>query len=332
MCFRCFLIALFIDLISSGWLNLSEAHSRIGQVRTEILGNESCRHCHISRPSTVVNRDENFEADCESCHDEKSGSNGLTGKYDGRVDRELLVSFETLVDDGIDREKRSVTKMIYIPGGKFIMGYNHRHPDERPEHITTLKPFMIDLYEVTNYQYKQFVDDTKRTPPRDWQNRLFPPGKEKHPVAYVTWFDAYDYCAWVGKRLPVEAEWEKAARGEDGRLYPWGNEFNPTRANTPQSHSVGTVAVGSFSEGRSPYGLYDMSGNVWEWTMSWATSYAGSPIPDGHYFTGEYKVLRGGSWVDCSFYRCGISALTFNRGYFRPVTRNKGFGFRCASD
>jgi len=196
----------------------------------------------------------------------------------------------------------------------------------------SLPTFYVDLYEVTNEQYKKFVEATHRPPPDYWSNGNYPVEKKKHPVAYVTWYDAHDYCQWAGKRLPTEEEWEKAARGTDGRLYPWGNEFDPKKANMPQSRLGDTTPVGSFPQGRSPYGLYDMSGNVWEWTESWAKPYPGSPIPTGHYFTGEYKVLKGGSWVDCSFYRCGISALTFNRGYFKPLTKNQGFGFRCAKD
>jgi iron(II)-dependent oxidoreductase len=227
--------------------------------------------------------------------------------------------------------KRSDAMMI-IPGGSFPMGYDHRHPDEKPQHVETVSSFAIDLYEVTNDQYLKFISVTKRTVPEHWENSQYPKDKANHPVVYVTWYDARDFCAWAGKRLPTEAEWEKAARSEDGRLYPWGNDFDPKKANTPQSRLGGTTPVGSFPAGRSPYGLYDVSGNAWEWTDSWARAYPGSPIPRGHYFTGEYKVLRGGSWIDCSFYRCGISALTFNRGYFRPETKNEGFGFRCAKD
>ncbi len=224
------------------------------------------------------------------------------------------------------------TAMVEIPAGQFVIGYDHRHPDEKPAHTISLVSFFIDLYEVTNEQYELFTNSTHRTPPDYWSNGNYPLKKKKHPVAYVTWYDAHDYCAWAGKRLPTEEEWEKAARGTDGRLYPWGNDFDPKKANTPQSRLGDTMPVGSFPRGRSPYGLYDMSGNVWEWTESWAKPYPESPIPTGHYFTGEYKVLKGGSWVDCSFYRCGISALTFNRGYFKPSTKNQGFGFRCAKD
>jgi len=224
------------------------------------------------------------------------------------------------------------TAMVEIPGGPFTIGYDHRHPDEKPAHTISIPSFFIDLYEATNGQYKEFIDAMHRTPPDNWNDRTYPPGKKNHPVVFVTWYDAHDYCEWVEKRLPQEEEWEKAARGTDGRLYPWGNDFDPRKANTPQSHSTGTTPVGSYPKGRSPYGLYDMGGNAWEWTDSWAKPYPGSPIPTGHYFTGEYKVLKGGSWVDCSFYRCGISSLTFNRGYFKPFTKNQGFGFRCAKD
>jgi len=237
-------------------------------------------------------------------------------------------------DNQLDHHTGGVhtTAMVKIPGGPFIMGYDHRHPDEKPSHTISIPAFFIDRYEVTNEQYKQFIGDTHRRPPDDWINGDYPLENNKHPVAFVSWYDAHDYCSWAGKRLPTEEEWEKAARGTDGRLYPWGNEFDPKKANMPQSHSTGTTPVGSFPQGRSPYGLYDMAGNVWEWTESWATPYPGSPIPTAHYFTGEYKVLKGGSWVDCSFYRCGISALTFNRGYFKPQTKNQGFGFRCAKN
>jgi iron(II)-dependent oxidoreductase len=193
-----------------------------------------------------------------------------------------------------------------------------------------LPAFYIDREEVTNRQYKRFVDATQRVPPEYWRNGVYPDGKDDHPVTFVAWYDAHDYCAWVGRRLPTEEEWEKAARGTDGRLFPWGNEFDPEKANTPQSKIGDTTPVGRFPEGSSPYGLYDMGGNVWEWTESWAVAYPGNVRPTAHYYTGGYKVLRGGSWVDCSFYRCGISAFTFNRSYFRPETKNKGFGFRCA--
>jgi formylglycine-generating enzyme required for sulfatase activity len=226
--------------------------------------------------------------------------------------------------------------MVLIPAGEFIMGTDERLPDEGPQHKVTLKAFYFDKYEVTNLQYEQFIKATNRRSPIHFRNRTFPEGKADHPVINVTWEDARDYCAWAGKRLPTDQEWEKAARGTDGRTYPWGNEFDWRKANVParwkDSPMFGdTTPVGAFEAGRSPYGVYDMSGNVWEWTDSWYTAYPGNKVASENY--GErYKVLKGGSWFDCSFYQCGISAPVFNRAFFAIKTKNDSFGFRCAKD
>ena len=226
--------------------------------------------------------------------------------------------------------------MALIPAGKFIMGFDDRMPDEGPQHKVNLSSFWIDYYEVTNAQYKKFIDATNRRSPSHFRNRTYPEGKANHPVTEVTWYDADAYCKWAGKRLPTDEEWEKAARGTDGRMFPWGNEFDTDRANTPQRwaklHQEGdTMPVGSFPNGVSPYGVYDMSGNVWEWTSSWYKAYPGNTHPSENYGE-EYKTLKGGSWFDCSFYKCGISAPVFNRSFFIRGTHNKSFGFRCAKD
>lgn len=227
-------------------------------------------------------------------------------------------------------------EMVLIPAGKFIMGTDKRLPDEGPEHVVSLPAYWIDQYEVTNAQYKKFIDATGRRSPDHFRNRTYPQGKADHPVSFVNWHDAHDYCEWAGKRLPSDAEWEKAARGTDGRMFPWGNEFDYNKANTPLRWTKlgiagDTTPVGAFEAGKSPYGVYDTSGNVWEWTSSWYTAYPGNKHPSENY--GEkYKQLKGGSWWDCSFYKCGISAPVFNRSFFNLKVKNESFGFRCARD
>ncbi len=227
-------------------------------------------------------------------------------------------------------------EMVLIPAGEFTMGSGQRLPDEGPEHRVFLTDYWLDRYEVTNLQYKQFIDATGRKSPLHYENRTFPPGLADHPVVYVSWYDANDYCEWAGKRLPTGEEWEKGARGGDARTYPWGDEFDITRANMPQRWQTlkeqgSTTPVGAFKEGVSPYGLYDMSGNVWEWTSSWYEPYPGNKKPTENYGK-TYKTLKGGSWWNCSFYKCGASAPAFNRSFFLRTTRNKSFGFRCAKD
>ena len=227
-------------------------------------------------------------------------------------------------------------EMVLIPAGPFIRGTDDRLPDEGPQHTMELPDYYIDIYEVTNLQYKRFIDETGRRSPSHFRNRTFPPGKADHPVTFVSWKDANDYCAWAGKRLPTDMEWEKAGRGPDGNIFPWGNEFDVNKANTPvRWQAIGrdgdTTPVGAFAEGVSPYGVYDMTGNVWEWTASWYKAYPGNTTESENY--GErYKTLKGGSWFDCSFYKCGLSAPLYNRAFFSKRTKNDTFGFRCAKD
>ncbi len=219
--------------------------------------------------------------------------------------------------------------MASVPAGEFIMGSNERWDDESPEHISSTGAFYIDLYEVTNADYKKFKGATQRPAPFHWPNGEIAQGKEHHPVVYVSWFDANEYCQWNGKRLPTEQEWEKAARGENGDIYPWGNVWTLDKSNNPYKHSTGTEPVGSYANGKSPYELLDMSGNVWEWVDSYYLPHPGNTIPKAEYGR-DKRVLKGGSWFDCLSYGCGLSAPTFNRSFFNPEVKNNSFGFRCA--
>jgi len=227
--------------------------------------------------------------------------------------------------------------MIRIPEGTFVMGSDARWPDEGPMHIVYLESYYIDKYEVTNSQYQKFIDSTDRPPPMDWENNHYPSGKINHPVVFVTWFDANDYCHWRDKRLPTDAEWEKAARGPEGWIYPWGNFFDYRRANVGGIHS-GPMPVGSFPLGRSPYGASDMIGNVWEWTADWYGPYPGTSYTTPN-FGKSYRVARGNSFAGLGHFSPSVmeeveavEARVSYRLYFPPNIALEDLGFRCAKD
>lgn len=224
--------------------------------------------------------------------------------------------------------------MVMIPEGVFAMGANGTDAleDERPQHQVWVDRFEIDRYEVTTGHYAEFLALTKRSVPWQWEGVDLSQHRD-HPVIGVSWFDADAYCRRQGKRLPTEAEWEKAARGIDGRLYPWGNQVpNDALANfglgARFSYSQVLTPVQRYEAGVSPYGLYQMAGNVGEWVADWygANYYESSPTrnptgPD----SGSFRVLRGGSWSDLPKY-----LLTYGRFKLPPDTRNSYTGFRCA--
>jgi formylglycine-generating enzyme required for sulfatase activity len=227
------------------------------------------------------------------------------------------------------------TPMVEIPSGEFIMGFDGTQAleDERPLHRVWLDAFSMDLHEVMTAQYAAFLAAKHREAP--WQWEMVNLGLHgDRPVIGVDWHDADAYCRWKGKRLPTEAEWEKAARGMDGRLYPWGNQV-PTSAlanfalGARFSYSQVLMPVRSYEQGKSSYGLYQMAGNVGEWVQDWYLSnyYETSPErnPQGPE-QGQFKVLRGGSWSDQPKY-----LLTFARFKLPPETRNSYTGFRCAN-
>jgi formylglycine-generating enzyme required for sulfatase activity len=226
------------------------------------------------------------------------------------------------------------TPMVEIPAGQFAMGSDgvRALEDERPVHRVWLDRFSMDLYEVATAQYAEFLIATQRPAPWQW-NSVDLSQSHDRPVIGVDWSDADAYCQWKGKRLPTEAEWEKSARGTEGRLYPWGDQF-PSKdlANFALgarfSYSQVLMPVQSYEQGKSPYGLYHMAGNVWEWVQDWyaVNYYEVSPErnPQGPE-QGQFKVLRGGSWSDLPKY-----LLTYGRFKLPPETRNSYTGFRCA--
>ena len=217
--------------------------------------------------------------------------------------------------------------MALVPAGEFRMGSTLA--DEKPVHRVYLNAFSMDKYRDGG-AVCQVSEATGAAPP-EWEI-MNEPRHQKRPVVNVSWSDAATYCKWAGKRLPTEAEWEKAARGTDGRLYPWGNE-TPTRLHAnfgkkEWSYHMALVPVGMFEMGKSPYGIYDMAGNAWEWVNDWYDHdyYKKSPMknPQGP-TTGKSKVVRGGNWLYVQeFLR---SSFRFNAD---PSGRQFGYGFRCA--
>jgi len=213
---------------------------------------------------------------------------------------------------------------VYIPGGEFVLGSDAGSEDETPRQSLTLSAYNIDVYAATNAEYQAFVGETGHAAPRNWTDGSLPAGLEDHPVVWVNWQDAADYCAWAGKRLPTEFEWEMAVRGTDGRTYPWGDTFDAAQCNSKESNLKGTTPVGAYPDGQSPFGIYDGAGNVWEWTSDWYQAYRGSLYELSRYGT-QFRVLRGGSWFDGQELQ-----RTTARKSFDP---NQGFstiGFRCA--
>jgi len=259
--------------------------------------------------------------------------------------------------------------MVFIPAGQFIFGTNQTdesglnasmgipkplYQDAHPEQKPFLKGFYIDRFEVTNQRYQKFLEDLPThaeykvmieklgyyAPPKGWQKNQFPEGQDDHPVTWVTWFDAANFCQWAGKRLPTEKEWERAARGTQGQAYPWGNTFERNRANLPDKigSKVPLSKVGAFPMGANPEGAEDLIGNVWEWVDGDYTPYPNNAFQYEDFNQG-FKVIRGVSVSDIGHFPGEFYAKVLKefaragyRQYADPSQGASDVGFRCVSN
>ncbi len=236
-------------------------------------------------------------------------------------------------------DTRNLDEMVYIPGGLFLMGSDGEFIDERPLHNVYLKPYYISKYLITNEQYHKFTEETRHRVPRHWNSSNPPKHLLNHPVVYVSWHDAIEFSRWYSKnagfrvRLPSEAEWEKAARGTEGNIYPWGNEEDPHLCNTRDTGIYSTTSVGIFNH-PSPFQCFDMSGNVWEWTRSlWGMTpittdfpypYETSEAREDEYASDQLlRIVKGGAF----HYGRGSIRAAF-RGRERTDDLSPNFGFR----
>ena len=272
---------------------------------------------------------------------------------------------ETVEPEEANADTEQFLNMAWIKGGTFVRGSNFKEnqstlklcrkydracklwwfSDEFPLKLVTLKSYWIDIYEVTNKQYLEFVTATGHRPALDdtcttdscwegnlWKGNSFSTLIRNQPVTQVDWYDAVAYCKWKGKRLPSEAEWEKAARGPSGNIYPWGKGSPKGRAtyNRKWKGIATMTSVGSYPRGVSIYGLHDTAGNVWEWVDDWYMrtyySVGTKKYPKGP-ANGKFKVLRGGSWINFP-----DSLRSAFRRWSLPDVRFNDTGFRCAKD
>ncbi len=230
--------------------------------------------------------------------------------------------------------------MVPVPAGSFLMGSDPRKdraagPQEQPQHQVYLDGFMIDRFEVSNVEYLRFVLGTGADWPKFWRGNPFPEKAAIHPVINVSWYEADAFCRWAGKRLPTEAEWEKAARGVDGRIFPWGNEpagwikSNIAHPGSKRGFKYPPLAnINRYDKGASPYGVYQMAGNVSEWVSDWFDPeyyrQGHNKNPSGP-TSGEFKVFRGGSWNEDP-----EVARSAGRNGGSPDRESYLTGFRCA--
>jgi len=218
--------------------------------------------------------------------------------------------------------------MVLVPGGEFMMGRDDgRLVEERPAHKVSVDSFYMDVHEVTNEEFAEFVKEIHHKAPLGWKDDNYPSGQGNYPVVGVSWNDANDFAKWKGKRLPTEEEWEFAARGPESRLYPWGNDWAPGQANVDSaSHSF--VEVGKF-KGESPFGIVDMLGNASEWTASDFKAYQGGSLSPAYSGKTNLKAIRGGDYLVPKAYATAAYRLGWDSS--GPQTDSR-VGFRCAKD
>jgi formylglycine-generating enzyme required for sulfatase activity len=309
----------------------------------------------------------------------------------------LLLTGITLTAEGQVMDESLNAEMVLVPAGEFTMGSNKEdnismwreanalnpygfreqlYLNERPGHKVTLPAFLMDKYEVTNAQYRDFAIATQHKVPDSWPRNGYnfsndhlaalpleelrrvatdnfkldmdvpnmsqqalldamekiQAQRDKFPVTFVTWFDANDYCAWAGKRLPTEAEWEKAARGPKGFEYPWGNNWDPKKLNTmSEDPDQPYTAVGSYPGDVSPYGVYDMAGNVAEWVQDWYDAYPGSTAVNKT-FGKIHRVIRGGMASSGHYDSISVVFRAARRMHLAPNAALVDLGFRCVKD
>ena len=243
----------------------------------------------------------------------------------------LLLALSTVWVSSTWAVAKTPPGMVYVPEGYFQMGQSSSEAeDQKPMHFVYTSAYFIDKYEVSNAEYKKFIDATGHVKPKYWEDELF--NQPDQPVIGVSWFDAMAYSRWKGRRLPTEAEWEKAARGNDGRLYPWGEKWTKGKklyfvnVYGMEDRYEFTAPVNYYATGASPFGVFNMAGNVWEWCLDWYDKeyYRISPEldPEGPEAK-QMKVLRGGSWIN------NIDGVQVTqRARNLPETQNNIYGFR----
>lgn len=249
----------------------------------------------------------------------------------------LLATACSLSKEPTPEPKTVADGMVYIPEGDFIMGSDEpavcshdckEDQDVGPARQVHVDAYWMDVNEVTNAEYLACEESGACTPPKvddsaGRANYHTAPDFADYPVTYVTWDQAQQYCEWRDKRLPTEAEWERAARGDEGKLYPWGEEYDPDKYHEYELRSTNTYPVGQYQD-TTYWGIYDAAGNAWEWTADWYAPYQDPHQPPDD---GIFKIIRGGAWRGYAFYFRYTARLQAP-----PALAGRFVGIRCAMD